>query len=287
MKKALLVVLLFVLMLSRGYAAQSVITEAEGYACQGEDKSRRQTEQAATADAKRKAVEQVSTYVTSETEVKDFTLQKDLVQAYSRATVKVVQEIEKGWYRDTTLGDCYRIKVKVEVIPDGRAMATIAKGKAADDPSAPLYVQVWTDKHAYESGEKVKVYLKGNKPFYATILYKDAGGKLLQLLPNPHRKDNYFNGGVVYEVPAGNDRFDLEVTPPFGEEQVIVFAGTTPLGEVDIAERGGLFEVKTRSSEVAERTRGVKLISKSGNTGAAAAEFFEGKATLKTGGGKL
>lgn len=286
MKKTLLVVLLFVLTVSHVYAAQSAITEAEGYACQGEDKSRRQTEQAATADAKRKAIEQVSAYVTSETEVKDFTLQKDLAQAYSRATVKVIQELEKGWYRDTTLGDCYRIKVKAEVIPDEQEMMAIAKGKTADDPSAPLYVQVWTDKQAYGAGERVKVYLKGNKPFYATILYKDARGKLLQLLPNPHRKDNYFNGGVVYEVPAGNDRFELEVAPPFGEEQVIVYAGTTPPGGVNVVERGGVYEVKTRASEVGERTRGVKLTQKLSAAGAAAAEFFEGKATLTTEGSK-
>jgi len=59
------------MMVTSGYAAQSTIVEAEGYACLGEDKSRRQTEQEAMADAKRKAIEQVSAYVTSETVVRD------------------------------------------------------------------------------------------------------------------------------------------------------------------------------------------------------------------------
>jgi len=45
------------------YASQSTITESEGYACMGEDKSRKQTEQAAMADAKRKAAESVLTYI--------------------------------------------------------------------------------------------------------------------------------------------------------------------------------------------------------------------------------
>ena len=44
------------------YASQSTITESEGYACMGEDKSKKQTEQTALADAKKKAIEQVSTY---------------------------------------------------------------------------------------------------------------------------------------------------------------------------------------------------------------------------------
>jgi len=265
MKRALMSVMLCMMMVTSGYAAQSTIVEAEGYACLGEDKSRRQTEQEAMADAKRKAIEQVSAYVTSETVVRDLTLQKDLAQAYSRANVKVLQELEKGWYRDATLGDCYRVKIKAEVIPDERAMAVIAKGKeVADDPAAPLYVQVWTDKQAYGAGERIKVFLKGNKPFYATIFYKDAGGKLLQLLPNPHRQDNYFNGGVIYEIPAGNDRFELEVAPPFGEEQVIVYAGTSPPGDVSIAQKGSVYEVTTRPSEIGERTRGVRITKKVG-----------------------
>jgi len=39
------------------YASQSTITEAEGQACMGDDKSRKETEQAALSDAKRKAVD--------------------------------------------------------------------------------------------------------------------------------------------------------------------------------------------------------------------------------------
>jgi ankyrin repeat protein len=84
----------------------------------GEDKSRKQTEQAAMAEAKKKAVESVSTHVRSETEVKDFQLEKDLVSAYANAEVKVIQELEKGWYKDPSLGDCYRIRIKAEVFPD-------------------------------------------------------------------------------------------------------------------------------------------------------------------------
>lgn len=54
------------------YAAQSTITESEGYACMGEDRTKRQTEETALQDAKRKAIEKVSTYIQSETQVKDF-----------------------------------------------------------------------------------------------------------------------------------------------------------------------------------------------------------------------
>jgi hypothetical protein len=268
------------------YAAQSTIIQSEGYACMGEDKSRKQTEQAAMADAKRKAIEQVSSYITSETQVKDFELQKDLVEAYSRATVRVIQEIERGWYKDQSLGDCFKVKIKAEVVPDETAMKKISQARELDDPSAPLKVQVWTDKEVYAGGDKIKLYLKGNKPFYARVLYKQADGSLIQILPNPYRKDNYFQGGVVYEIPSGPDRFELEVSPPFGEENVFVYASTSVLGDINVEDMGGVYQVKTRHADIGDRTRGVKLKQKSGNEGAPASEFFEVKATLKTGGVK-
>ncbi|MDI6890608.1 MAG: DUF4384 domain-containing protein [Thermodesulfovibrionales bacterium] len=272
------------LLASTLYASQSTITESEGYACMGEDKSRKQTEQSAMADAKRKAIESVSSYITSETQVKDFELQKDLVSAYANATVKVIQELEKGWYKDASMGDCYRVKIKAEVIPDEKAMEKVSKSKqVTDDPSAPLNIQVWTDKREYKNGEKIKVYIRGNKPFYARVIYKDAGSNVVQLLPNPYRQDNYFNGGVIYEIPSGNDRFDLEVSPPFGEENIIVYASTSPLGDINVEDMGGVYQVKTRHADIGDRTRGVKLIGKSGTKAVSASEFFEGGTTLKTG----
>jgi hypothetical protein len=76
-------------------AAQSSIADAEGSACMGDDKSRKQTEQAALNDAKKKAVEFVSTLIRSETSVKNFELDKDLLSSYANAEVKVIKELKK------------------------------------------------------------------------------------------------------------------------------------------------------------------------------------------------
>jgi len=283
MLRTLILFFMSMFMFSNLYASQSTIVESEGYACMGEDKSRKQTEQAAMADAKRKAIEQVSTYIKSETHVKNFEFEKDLTSAYANATVKIIQEIEKGWYKDSSAGDCYKIKIKAEVIPDEKAIEKISKGsQAADDPSAPLSVNVWTDKKEYKSGEKIKVYIKGNKPFYAKIVYKDAGGSLIQLLPNPYRQENYFNGGVVYEVPSGNDKFELEVSPPFGTEDIVVYSSTAQLGDLNVEAQGGVFEIKTKPKDIGIQSRGVKIVGSSEKK-SAASEFFEEKVVVKTG----
>jgi hypothetical protein len=249
----------------------------------GDDKSKKQTETEAFANVKRKAAEYASTYIKSETKVKDFELEQDLIKAYANATVKVVQELEKGWYRDPSLGDCYRIKIKAEVVPDDRALAKIVKQESVmDDPAAPLKIRVWTDKKEYRQSEKIKIFIRGNKPFYARILYRDMKGALLQLLPNPYRSDNYFQGAVVYEIPSGNDRFDLEVNPPFGEEKIIVYAGSSPLGEIGLQDTGAVYEVTTKAKDVGQRTRGIKVVQKGAAAEKAVSEFSEEALTVRT-----
>jgi hypothetical protein len=274
---------MFCLFSSPLYSAQSTITEADGSACMGDDKSRKQTEQAALLDAKKRAVEFVSTYVKSESEVKNFILEKDLLAAYAHAEVKVVQELSREWYKDPNSGDCLKFRIKAEVIPDTDAMEKMAAQSpaVADDPSAPLIVKVWSDKNTYKKGEKIKVYLKGNKPFYAKVLYKDAAGELVQILPNPHRTDNYFNGGTIYEIPSGGDGFELEVSPPFGDENIVVYASSAPLGEISTQTRGGVYQVKTKANDIGIKTRGIKLVEAGGKLGPA--EFSEANATVKTG----
>lgn len=264
------------------YAAQSTITEAEGYSCAGEDKSRKQTELSAMSEARRVAVEYAISYLKSETRIKDYQIEKDMVEAYSNAKVKVIEIKERNWYKDERSGDCYRVKIKAEIIPDEKAMTSLAANQpTADDPSLPLSVKVWTDKKQYKNKDQIKIFLKGNRPFYARVLYVNVKGESLQLLPNPSRNDNYFNGGVVYEIPSGNDRFELEVNPPFGEEKILVYASSTELGNINVQEAGSFYEVKNNAEDVAVKTRGIQLKAKS--QGARPAESFsEEKVAINT-----
>ena len=68
------------MMASTLYAAQSSITEADGTACMGEDRTKKQTMEGALADAKRNAVEYTLTYLKSETVVNKYELEKDLLR---------------------------------------------------------------------------------------------------------------------------------------------------------------------------------------------------------------
>jgi hypothetical protein len=282
MRKIIFFVALSFILTVSAYAAQSTIKIAEGSACMGDDKSRKQTETAALTEAKRNAVESVKTYVSSATEVKDFEVQKDLVAAYANATVTVIEEMEKSWYKDPAMGECYKVKIKTEVIPDEKAMKKARAQTALDDPSLPLTVKLWTDKETYREGDKIKIYLKGNKPFFARVIYRDAAKTNLQLLPNPYRQDNYFQGGVTYEIPSGRDKFELEVNPPFGEENIIVYASVSELGDLNLKEEGAVFSVKTKSKDIGAKTRSIKVKAASNGGADAPAEFSEGTVVVKT-----
>ena len=281
MKKIFILLVLLVWISSPLDAAQSTIVDVEGSACMGDDKSRKQTEQAAMADAKRNAAERALTYLKSETAVKDSAVEKDLVHAYAQATVKVIQEQEKSWFRDSNAGDCYRIRIKAEIVPDEKAMQKASQAKeAAEDPAAPLKVKLWTDKQAYRQGEKIKIRIQGNKPFHARVLYRDVQGETVQLLPNPYRTDAYFNGGIIHEIPSGNDRFDLEVSPPFGVESIIVYASTKELGAIETHAEGSVYRVTTRSQDMGEKVRGVKITGRQDK--ASPAEFCEEIQSIRT-----
>ena len=267
-------------------AAQSVVIESEGYSCMGDDKSRQQTEIVSLQNAKRNAAESATTYIKSETSVKDGMLEKDLVSAYAKAQVRVIQEMMKEWYKDATAGDCYRVKIKAEVAPDEKAMASLtSKGRETleSDPSAPLNVRVWTDRPAYKEGDCVHLYVKGNKPFFGRLVYKQADGTLVQLLPNPFRQSNHFEGGAVYELPSADDQFTMDTCAPFGTELITLYASTEPGGDPDVEAADKVYLVKTKPSDMSMTTRGIRLSASSGPQKPAAAEFAEAVAELQTG----
>lgn len=262
----------------------SVIMEVEGHACMGDESSRKETRIQAVAETKRKAAEMALTHIRSESKVKDFTLSSDMVNAYTTARVRIIEELDQGWFKDDYSGECYRVKLRAEVIPDPTVLTDVAeKENFLGNPNAPLTVRLWTDKAGYQAGDRIKIFLKGNKPFYARIVYRDASDRMIQLMPNPYRKDNYFNGGVIYEIPSGKDSFDLEVSPPFGRETIVLYSSTAPLGDLELKPTGGIYIVETSKRGVEMKTRGLKILAKKEGGPETPAEFSEATVAVNTG----
>ncbi|HKI74591.1 MAG TPA: DUF4384 domain-containing protein [Pseudomonadales bacterium] len=265
-------------------ADQSSITEADGQACMGDDKSRKQTEHVALEDAKRLAIEYTSTHLSSSTTVENYQLKEDIVHAFNAATVKVLKILDEKW-ANPTVSDCFTIKIKAEVIPSKEAMAKVDQKQVMADPRLPLDVKLWVNRTdaTYSGGQDMRVYLQGNKPFYARLIYVQADGTNVQLLPNPHRTANYFAGATIFEVPTGEDNFQLTIGPPYGKEKLTLYASTLPLGKLSTKAAAGnaVYMVNDQPREIAEKTRGISI-----NTGPSkqkeVAEFAEASVDVTT-----
>ncbi|MFZ5564892.1 MAG: DUF4384 domain-containing protein [Thermodesulfobacteriota bacterium] len=283
---ALALMALILLAPGSGSAQNSIITTGEGMAALGNDKTRNQAMTEARDLARRNAAEKAATHIQSVSTVENFALAKDVVKAYAEAVVTILEELESGWTSDPRMGESFRIVIKAEVVPNFKA------GKDEDpqaawfeNPAAPLTVKLTTPRQAYRAEEQVTIYLQGNKPFFARVVYEDSSGNLTQILPNPYRTENYFQGSSIYSLPSGNDQYTMTVVPPFGEERVTVYAATQPLGEVDKQARGPVYLLNEKRGDVAVRTRGIKLsavLEEKAET-KDTAEFYETSLTIRTG----
>jgi hypothetical protein len=266
-----------------GYADSSSIVEVAGYSCMGSEFSRKETERMALQDAKRKAVERSTTHIESVTEMEDFALKRDWVEAFASADVKVLAILSSVWDEPGD-GDCFTVTIRAEVVPADQIVSRIRES-SEDDPRSPLNIKVWASADKLKAGDTLKIYLQGNKAFFGRIIYTDAEGEVLQLLPNAHRADDYFQGGARYEVPSALDPIVLRIKEPFGRETVTVYASTAPLGDLETQQLGAFFRVSTAPSDVARKNR-VRSASGSENSNdtrkAGVSEFAETTVTVLT-----
>lgn len=267
---------------------RSVIREADGYASMGEDQTLRQARDTAFENARRQILKNVETFIQSKTQVEGGVLKLDIVESAAQGRVMVLEEKDLGVQGDQR----YKVWIRAEV------RYVVAGGEAQSDKllkaDAPLTVRVWTDKKTFHAGERITVFLHGNRDFYARVFDQMADGKVVQLLPNEFRQDNHFRGGRVYRIPdpSQGDKFELAVTEPYGQDQILVYAGETPVGEVPVENIGqGLGAFQGEATQLAKLTRGLKVQaatrdssggSAAGEQASPTGEFFEGKWKLTT-----
>ncbi len=280
---------------------RSMIQSVDGYSYLSEDKTISELRDAALTNAKQQALSNATTYIKSRTEVQNFVLKSDEVLVNAEGTVKILEKKDNG-IKDNSR---YHIWIKAEVEyllgdPGGAGNVLPAAGQADPDKSpgsevgvpssaAPLTVKIWSPKKAYREGEKIEIYLKGNRDFYARIVNINAHGEIVQLLPNDYRRSSFFKEGVTYKIPDSHDRFDLTVSPPFGTDKVVIYASEVPLGEVEMSSIGqGLSSFRGDQESLAVRTRGISVTAKNQDSDgkaaspAAIAEFYEASYSITT-----
>jgi hypothetical protein len=261
---------------------RSSIHCVDGYANLSENQTLAETRRLAFINAKRDALEMARTYINARTKVEDFALKYDVIWSTAEGSVTVLEQKDLGIENNSR----YHVWIKAEVtyevkpkIPDQGGTAD----KAPCMPSAgPLSVQVWTDKKIYKKGEPVKVFMQGNRDFYARVMDVSSDGDIVQLLPNAYRADAHFQAGKVYLIPDGPDRFSMEAAPPFGEDKVVVYASESPIGDASMEPTADGRSLYRGSLECLNRqSRGV-AVNPQVRGAVAGAEFIQAICTLNT-----
>jgi hypothetical protein len=259
---------------------RSNIVEVDGYVQLSEDKSIRDIRLEAFAEARRQALENAETHIRSQTRVENYQLQYDLIESGAEGVVKVLEQKDFGIENNSR----YHVWIKAEVTYVLKPPTDPSQKKALMVATAPLTVKVWTDKRSYNDGEYITIYMEGNRDFYARIVNIGSNGKVIQLLPNGYRQQNHFRGGERYQVPGPGDRFSLKVTPPYGQEQIVVYASETPMGDIPMKTlEGGLQEYQGSNDDLAFRVRSIQPVVRiGGDTTVGSTGFYEASWVVET-----
>jgi len=257
---------------------RSLIRTVDGYAFLSEDMTLSETRAAAFANAKRQAVEMVRTYIQSKTKVENFVLKSDKIISSAEGAVTILEQKDHGIEENTR----YHVWIKAEVEYGLKPIGQEDEGHEMD-PDAPLTVKVWTSKKEFKEGDSIVIFVQGNRNFYARIVNISSNGEIIQLLPNEYRQIAYFKANKIYKIPDQGDLFALTASPPYGEDQIVVYASEVPLGKVDMEQVGqGLTRYSGTRSAFAAKTRGISVMGSGAGSGEGA-EFYEATWKFKTG----
>jgi len=263
---------------------RSSIQNVDGFAYLSENQTLSETRQAAIVNAKRQALENAQTHIAAHTRVENFEITSDRVDAAAEGAVTVLELKDIGVEENSRYHVWMRAEVAYRLKPSAAGPMTPAAATSGVSASGPLTVKVWTSKNHYADGEMVEIYLQGNRDFYARVVDVTANGDIIQLLPNAFRPSGKLAGGTVAKVPGAEDRFRLRVTPPYGEDRIVVYASDQPLGEVALTPIGqGLQQYRGSARDLGVRTRGIQVTAETGSPSGTGAEFYEAAWTITTG----
>ncbi len=85
------------------------------------------------------------------------------------------------------------------------------------------------DRQIFRAGDTVSLLVSLDRDAYLVIIYQDAAGNLIQLLPNPKAGNPRMSAGLFAAIPSAQAPYAFTITAPFGEEHIHVFAASQAL----------------------------------------------------------
>jgi len=101
------------------------------------------------------------------------------------------------------------------------------------DPSALQKIKIditshLGDQQQFQQGDEISFLLSLDKDAHIYVIYEDASGQRLQIIPNAVQPDNFYRAGFFLAIPGQDSAFRFIIQPPFGKETLWVFATDKP-----------------------------------------------------------
>jgi len=102
--------------------------------------------------------------------------------------------------------------------------AILALGKGTD----ANFLRLWVDKPAFRIGDPISYRFRSNKDCYLVLLSVTTTGELIQIFPNRFTLDQFVQREREYTIPGEDMDFELKITGPKGEEEIVALAAEAP-----------------------------------------------------------
>lgn len=99
----------------------------------------------------------------------------------------------------------------------------------------PIQIEITThlgDEQTFVAGDVISFLLNLDKEAYLLVIYQDAAGNLIQLLPNRESQKSRYQAGLFISLPDEKAPFRFKVQPPYGDETLWAFASDVPPPEI-------------------------------------------------------
>ncbi len=91
----------------------------------------------------------------------------------------------------------------------------------------PLEIELTThlgDKQTFIEGDYVTFLASTNQDSYFLLMYKNAIGQIIQLIPSTKLGRGFYKAAYYFEIPDSRSGFIFQISEPFGEETIELFA---------------------------------------------------------------
>lgn len=254
--------LLWVPGLEISYAFDTV--EGKGCYSFGDEETPKEGRRKAMIAARRNAVESYKVFVQSESSVKNFQLEDDVITEVAAGNLSNIKETDR-----TVNGRevCYSISANIDPEPmEALIQQKVEAKKIVEDgqsdeinPPSMFGLKIWTNNPTgrYFEGESLVISVESDRSGYLYLDYFQADSTVVHLVPNLFRAQARIEEGITYTFGADDSPEKFIITGPFGHEMIRAMVSPTPL---KVSPQGNSLVTKSRSYlETLKGSRGIMV----------------------------